>query len=346
MKTNSKECVILPLSKTAEFLHPPLSKCLSVDWLQLDMRGLLQNSALYQKVTKEFHTRHFQQITEIFKGAFRIATVAHTPLSEILPPELNLVKMENRELYYNQPVTRLLQCGESFSLSYKSVSRLDLCIDFHEFNNKLSPVQFIRNFLNNKYRKVGANQFTCIGQQLNTMEYSYIRFSKKTSNISVYLYNKSKEMREVKKKNYIVSKWKKSGLDISRDIWRLEFSIHNAKFDFFDKITGVLEPFTLPMLDRPEYLDLCIATLLNKYFCFYLNTNTRKENCKTRLELFDTDYTHLDIKFRDESKSTNRSDIIFLNSLRGLNNELRSINRGEAEYTKALIKYYKTTRKL
>lgn len=45
-------------------------------------------------------------------------------------------------------------------------------------------------------------------------------------------------MAEVKQKNYIADLWRKEGLDLSKDVWRLEFSLTSGAFDWVDSETG------------------------------------------------------------------------------------------------------------
>ena len=143
-----------------------------------------------------------------------------------------------------------------------------------------------------------------------------------------------------------MNKWKACGLDTSNDIWRLEFSIHNAKFDFTDTESGETIPFNIDLLDDDRYLTNCIYMLIDNYFTFYQRTNTRARNCKKKVNLFNFKEQRFKILFRDESITTDRSDRIFLNKLQDLNNELRSAKRNEMEHTKEIIKYIKKTRNL
>ena len=64
---------------------------------------------------------------------------------------------------------------------------------------------------------------------------------KPESNVDTYLYNKTKEMQDKKYKPWIVEAWKRAGIDTSKDVWRLEFSLHNPRFIVRDNITGITE---------------------------------------------------------------------------------------------------------
>jgi hypothetical protein len=214
------------------------------------------------------------------------------------------------------------------------------------FARNYNPESFIKNIVSGKYtsrkKRKGSTNFL----HGDKITYQYLRLQAKRSNIGVYLYNKSQEMRDVKKKNYIIKKWEICGLDTSKDIWRLEFSIHNAKFDIIDRDTKERIPFDIDRLDDNYYLQDILMLLIDNYFTFYQNTNTRARNCNKKVNLFNFKPTKQLIKFRDESITTDRSDRIFLNKLQDLNNELRCIKRAEADSCNNIIKYIKKTRNL
>jgi len=342
----TKKNTSLPLSKTADFREGKQPCSISIDWLQLDFRGIFQKSALFTTNKLDISTRNFKSIYEVFKEEWRLATIVNEPLSEIIPPEVNLIKMDNRELYWKDPVKRLNDIGTAHNLLYYCPSRLDICIDFNLFANGLHPNNLIKGFIYNKYRKKGHNNYTIIGKQKNEQVFDYIRFSKKTSQVATYLYNKSKEMRDVKCKTYIIKTWEFAGLDLSKDVWRLEFSIHSPKFNIIDKNTGDITAFNIFKLDDKNYLRAILDICIFKYFSFFYNTNTEVKNCTKSLKLFEYEVTDFDITFRNEIGDTGRGDILFLKKLRDLNNELRSARRAEAEYIKPVIKYFKRTRDL
>ena len=318
----------------------------SIDWLQFDFRGFITLRPFYTWIMQTYSTRHFAKIAEARQNSFPIFEVTYCPKSEILPKDLNIVKLNNRECYWHNPVARLKEAGKNCNLSFHSVSRVDLCLDFSSFTRNYNPEGFIKNFMQNKYSSKKKRQGSTNFDHGDNLQFHYLRLQAPRSNIGVYLYNKSHEMREVKKKNYIVNKWKTCGLDTSKDIWRLEFNIHNAKFDMIDKNTKKHMPFEIDKLDDNYYLQDVIKVLIDNYFTFYQKTNTRARNCKTKVELFNFPPTKQTIKFRDESRTTDRGDRIFLNKLQDLNNELRCIKRAEADSCNQIIKYIKKTRQL
>lgn len=104
--------------------------------------------------------------------------------------------------------------------------------------------------------------------------------------IQVQMYNKTKELQEVKMKRYIVEAWKEAGLDISRDVWRVEMRIQLQGKQLVNLTTG--ESFTLSTIDilTAEQIQELYKSYAEKYFKFYINDGHAKvQNCK-QLQLF------------------------------------------------------------
>jgi hypothetical protein len=335
-----------PLSDTDASAQASHIAIPSIDWLQFDFRGFLIKRPFYTWIEQTYSTRHFAKISEARLNGFPIFEVTSEPKSEILPKELNIIKLNNRECYWHNPVARLKEAGNNCNLSFHSVSRVDICIDFSTFARNYNPESFIKRFMQNKYTCKKKRQGSSNFDHGDNLTFHYLRLQAKRSNIGVYLYNKSHEMREVKKKNYIINKWKICGLDTSKDIWRLEFSIHNSKFDMINKNTKIHSPFEIDRIDDNYYLQNVIQVLIDNYFTFFQKTNSRARNCTKKVNLFNFKPTKQTIKFRDESRTTDRGDRIFLNKLQDLNNELRCIKRAEASDCKNIINYIKKTRQL
>jgi hypothetical protein len=318
----------------------------SIDWLQLDFRGSFIRCASFDWKLLDISTRHFSKIQEARKKEFPIFEVVYEPKSSIIPQDLHLCKLNNRELYWLNPVKRLIQYAKDCNLFYNRVSRVDLCLDFTSFSNNYNPENFIKDFMSGKYISRKKRNGQANFKHGDNLEFNYLRLQNKRSFVSVYLYNKSKEMRDVKKKNYIIKKWEVCGLDTTKDVWRLEFSIHNAKFDIINKVTKVKKQFDVNLIDDNFYLNDVLQVLIDNYFTFYHSTNSRARNCKKKLHLFNFNPTKQVIQFRDDSMSTNRGDIMFINKLRELNDELRRAKRGEAQSCKEVLNYVKKTRQL
>lgn len=104
--------------------------------------------------------------------------------------------------------------------------------------------------------------------------------------IQVQIYNKSKELREVKMKRYIVDAWKAAGLDLERDVWRVEFRIRAQGKELENLSTG--EQFTLSTIDcvTQEQVEMLFQAYAEKYFKFFVNDGHAKIQNAPRLQLF------------------------------------------------------------
>lgn len=112
----------------------------------------------------------------------------------------------------------------------------------------------------------------------------------RSSGVQVQLYNKTREMQQKSPKWYIVKTWDNAGLDISKDVWRLEFRINNRGKELVNTVTG--QPFNLSLIDIliQEQVESLFFAYLDKYFRFYYNDGHEKlANCK-RMQLLVSEF--------------------------------------------------------
>lgn len=104
--------------------------------------------------------------------------------------------------------------------------------------------------------------------------------------IQVQMYNKTKELREVKMKKWIVDTWQAAGLDISRDVWRVEMRIQLHGKQIINCATG--EPFALSLVDllTQEQVSEIFRAYADKYFKFYHHEGHAKIQNSTPVQLF------------------------------------------------------------
>ncbi len=345
MKTEEKKSS-QPLSITVEILPKQNTSIPTLDWLQFNFDGTFEESKKYESKYLQMSTRIFKNIIEVWQKKWRRATIVNQPFSSVIPPNTNLIKLDNRELYYTHPVNRLIEIGASYNLKYKSCSRIDIALDFNCFYNNLHPATMINNFLTNKFIKVGMKTFIVQGKQSDNLDCHYLKFTSKKATISAYLYNKSKELRDVKKKNYIIKHWEDSGLNTNIDVWRLEFSIHTNKFNIINKNTGNIEQFDALLLDNEFYRKQLLTALINKYWNFKYKDNHKKIAQKKDVKFFTNISNAYDIQFLREDKDTGRADLIFYNKLKDVNNEVREISKYLTASTNSILSYYEESRNI
>jgi hypothetical protein len=323
---------------------------INIDWLQLNCRGVINASNSTHLRSLGYQTRQFKCIEEYYIDNDRIATITHTPLSSILEATMVLVKFDNWVLYSNSLWDYVNKVISSLGLSIVGVSRLDICCDFNTFTNRLSPQKLINRFFTCKYRKVGQCKFRANGEQKTSVEYDYIRFGTNNSQVSAYLYNKTKELNEAKYKPYIVETWKSGGLDTNKDVWRLEFTIKGNQVKFIDKTTGNVNNLSIEFLQDYNNIEQMLYSLQEKYFRFKVITGKSNISRERDVKLFPSKIYNFERFIFHEKGDGTKADKMFIKKLENLNNELRhkytnienNVNEIMMEYVtaKGLHDYY------
>lgn len=298
---------------------------LSIDWLQLHCSGVATFPADWQVERALYSTRQFKHIDTIYFSGLPFCELVHTPLSSILDDNMMLLKVNNARLYEPCMFDTLNHVIKTLKLNVKGVSRLDIACDLNKFHNNLAPENLIKKFFTQSYRKLGQTKFKAQGDQKRTVNFDYLRFGTNNSDVSVYLYNKSKEMREVKHKHYIYDKWSANGLLNDGDVWRLEFSIKGDRIKLYDESTAEIIGLSLGNLQSENLVQNMYLALVSKYFSFCHNTGNKNVSREKKIVLFKTiSSTYKRYIYREMSDGT-RADKIFIRKLEAVNCQLREI---------------------
>lgn len=202
----------------------------------------------------------------------------------------------------------------------KSISRLDVALDFYRFSNGKSPEWLIRSFMNKNIIRVGRGEGRVFFAQSNkAIEYTGLQFGSKTSIANVYLYNKTKELTDLKSnkhhdKPYIRQSWIDNGLtDDSRDVWRLEISLKPEALRFSDKDTGEFLDFTdIKSID--ENINLIFKTFADKLFHFVIPDDENITRC-TDIQLLPSELPSVNRTVVNVSNPSTISDKVFIKRL-------------------------------
>lgn len=261
--------------------------CISVDWLQVccysNNLAFLLNNDYYNKVDslpywlelQPLETRNFARFIRVYTKVGNdwryCADILAVPRSTMLNSNIVLVKIHNRFLYSQNYIKLLYNICDTFKLSIKGLTRLDLCYDCNSFHNGLKPHKFIKEFVTAEFDspryiyKVGAKQFRVYGGKSvsSATKFSGIEFGSGKSSKRCYIYDKTRELEEVKDKPWIRQYWQENGLisDSKTHVYRAEISIKCDGMDLLNMSTGEL--FKL----SPEYLRSQPA--IEKLFHFY-----------------------------------------------------------------------------
>lgn len=250
---------------------------ISIDWFQVTCKRPTNNrvfQGMYFSGTLEndkhnynqYHLEQPMEFNAMFADAlsvrlhdFPIATIYSTPRPTTLDPGLCMIKLANPLLYTPKWIWYLYDVMTGLDWTFHNITRVDLAIDFNEFEQHLNPREFIRRYLRSgqydplktQYWRVGGNKFYTIGTKRQCKDQNgeidfgtetacdYLRFGTRASGVAVYLYNKTQELNDKGGKQYIRDLWKKGGLTDTDDapVFRLEFSISPTAMNLKRKLT-------------------------------------------------------------------------------------------------------------
>lgn len=300
---------------------------LNLDWLQLYCLGNIVQEAGYEVKRLEYSTRIFKHIDEIYINKKKICTATHTPFSPVLEQKMVIIKFENYLLYERNLWLVVDSFISDFNLVYKSISRLDVAVDFNTFYKKRNVQNFLNEFLKNNVRKIGKADYKLQGCQKTSHIVDYLRFGGNNSEVSAYIYNKTKELNQVKMKSYIVDMWRCSGLDVDAGVWRLEFSIKSSAIKILDKSDGDLKDISLDNIKNKVFLEKMYMALVDKYFCFRENTGKTNVTREKQIILFYNNFKDIERYFVRNLGDATRADKIFIKKLEQSNCELRDAKK-------------------
>jgi len=314
---------------------------LNYDWLQFSMLiDIYKEPHSFKSEVNCLRSNVFNKIVKFSYENYPFATLFFEPFSKALNPSLALVKIENQWCYYKNLWLILGKFLAEISAKQVKVSRLDLSVDFQNLKDFENPEDVIHFFLSEKILKIGSSKFTCIGDKKFRNEMSYLRFGQRSSVVCAYLYNKSKELREVADKPYIREIWYMAGFDEMRDTWRLEFSLTptndsatHPDFPDFHRITPI---FLFKKNSATEIAD----ALVSKYWRFVWNDGQIRKDRMKPVKFFEIPKGRLTIvrlkKIPDVKTSVKR----FLSQALNHSNVMKSIEMPYSDdFDTALTQY-------
>lgn len=298
-----------------------------IDWLQVNATGRMSDSVISQLELQPYSTRVFKSVYILRAFTEDIATIACNPLSPVIPSDTHLIKFHNKLLYSTDLEQRVEYILTFLGLTFKGLSRLDLAHDFNKFANNLLPQNLINRFLTKKWLHVGKQSFKVFGKGGVNQSFETLRFGKNDSELSVYLYNKSIELQEVKDKPWIREFWGQIGVNQSNDVWRLEVSLKGNRLHYIDVNSGSIERLSLTTIFDKQFLHQLYFSLINKYFKFVRPETNRNISRMQQITLFDESYNKFDFIKLNDKKESDRSIKIFIKKLEEFNSIVRKIKK-------------------
>lgn len=266
----------------------------SIDWLSIYCDcTVMAPGPDYVFDREPYGTSVFADMYTIYKYGEEIAVLTCNPRSSAMKKGTGVLKILNPILYQYGLSDIVYSLLWDCKIQFLNISRLDLCADFNCFEGYANMQNFFQDFLNIKLWKIGAakykvcankaTEFDCdyfklIGLQSSQHTYQYLRFGSKVSKISAYLYNKTQEFRDVKRKNYIAEAWEANNIDEQKEVWRLEFSLKGDGIKFLNAETKKWQSKNLEMvLDPVQRVELYNALYL-KYWDFRVNDGQKRKD--------------------------------------------------------------------
>lgn len=183
----------------------------------------------------------------------------------------------------------ILQEGYEF----RSIKRIDICMDFNFFDDGEDPFYVLRSYMEGEIAKINQSKVSAYGEDSwRKRSWNSVKWGSPTSNISTKLYDKSMELKQKKMKTYIQDAWRDAGLNLQKRVWRVEFSIKAGQQGFKNKKSQEFSKMSLSMFDSREKLLAVFHSLAAKYFHFKKLVNLqdgtpqRKDRCPDK-KLFD-----------------------------------------------------------
>lgn len=222
---------------------------------------------------REYHTRNFSQVWDIYynmtSGAAncrhraKFGTICCKPQSPILSDRLVSFKLENDLLYTEHWFLQLLTFIDDFKLQDVKISRVDLYRDFQYLDTEglpETPREFIAEIAAGKLKKKGGSKYSIFADDAEGGVYA-VTYGSILSGRQLAIYNKTKELKEVKDKPYIRKTWKDAGFDDKFPVYRAEVRICKRGLELFD-----LECQDKSKLNLKQIYEFSIAPIIDGYF--------------------------------------------------------------------------------
>ena len=176
--------------------------------------------------------------------------------------------------------------------------------------------RILQSVVNERIKRTDDRRCTLRGSAKNIRDINYIAFGSRSSSVCSYMYNKTKELREVKEKPYIRQLWKLNGIDDTRDVWRVEISIKSDAKTLLKTDTGEIFTISTDMLKLQADIESLFYIYAAKYFDFRINDLTKNKSRMRSVPIFEhmPTITTRPIRLTLRQDST-KADKIFLRKL-------------------------------
>lgn len=300
-------------------------RCVNIDWLEVyALEDITQARDAEYFLQQGIFVMQRAYGTRVWSQMFTICDTHGDPMLEVRRAPISTVasggflavnachlRLVNRYCYHPNPVGLLREFIVNHGYTYKSIYRIDLCLDFERFDSGDDPQKFLARYLTRKYSKINQSEAAGRWKDLwDNRDLNSVSWGAWWSPIGTKLYNKTRELEEVKDKPYIKQAWYLSELvadpvsclkertdketgEVSRykpTIWRLEFSIRSKTKGWVKiELNGNRRQYysirnNLEMYDTKEKQLTMLDSLIKHYFHFKLvEPGKTKYECRDKV---------------------------------------------------------------
>ena len=231
---------------------------INIDYLIINLLGKpfgnFSDNSAFNLQPFDYGTKIFTNRSELYYNNEKIGVFTSVPRSHIIDSELAQLQFENH-LFYTKSLTELKNIISQFCLEtsymFKSINRLDICIDRNDKDN----------YYRNLYDNVVNGTFLISGRPKNIQSY-YETFKgksilngfsvgKRTSSKLLRCYNKTLSL-QLTEKEYINQFYENNGLK-NTNVWRFEYQLNSKFFQDLNEVSKhsneVIEKMTWGIFD-------------------------------------------------------------------------------------------------
>ena len=276
-------------------------RCINIDWLEVycfESKAHLCDKEYFEKVgyvvkKRDYGTPQYKEVLTLYEYDKPFIEIRRLPyslkrLGGIFEDNACHIRLANRACYQPNVIDVLRRFLISHDYTYRSITRIDICLDFIKFDNLMNPQNVIIKYMKGDYSKINQSNIAAHGKDAwDGRTWNSLKWGSPTSSISTKLYCKSLEMQEVKEKFHIEDAWTAAGIDWQNNkVWRVEFSVKTDIKGYVRLDDGEMLENKLTTYDTPERLMQVFRILAAHYFHFKIVERTRngdiqrKDRCK------------------------------------------------------------------
>lgn len=205
-------------------------KCINLDWLEVYCLeysdNITRDADFYKKdgwqvKARDYGTPQYKEMFTLYKQGKPFLEIRRNPYSIKEQQGIFLhnachIRLCNFTLYKLEPVNELRIFLEHYKYVYQSISRVDICCDFVEFDHPeiKDPQKFLNDYMKERFFKTNNSQIAPHGKEKKfKRSWNSIKWGNPSAPISTKMYDKTLELQtESKDKFYIRKAWVRAGL--------------------------------------------------------------------------------------------------------------------------------------